>query len=75
MPKLMARAPEPEFEAYNSSRRSESFLAATLDLCEENAASIALFDTPIFMGFYSISKFEQLAHEVLQLILRGITRQ
>ncbi len=37
--------------------------------------SIALFDTPIFMGFYSIDKFEHLANEVLQLILRGIKRR
>lgn len=33
----MARAPEPEFEAYTSARRSESILAASLDLCEESA--------------------------------------
>ena len=37
--------------------------------------SIALFDTPIFMGFYSIDKFEQLANEVFDLIIRGISRQ
>ena len=34
--------------------------------------SIALFDTPVFMGFYPLETFERLAQEVFNLILKGI---
>ena len=37
--------------------------------------AIALFDTPIFMGFYSLDKFEQLAEQILTLILQSIERR
>lgn len=34
--------------------------------------SIALFDTPVFMGFYPLETFETLANEVFNLIIKGI---
>ncbi len=37
--------------------------------------SIILFDTPVFIGFYSLEKFEELANEVIDLILNGLTKR
>lgn len=38
-------------------------------------SSIALFDTPVFIGFYSLEKYEELANEVVDLILNGIRKR
>ncbi len=37
--------------------------------------SIALFDTPVFMGFYPLETFEVLANEVFKLIIKGIEQR
>ena len=36
--------------------------------------AIALFDTPVFIGFYSIQRYEVLANEVIDLLLAGLKK-
>lgn len=38
-------------------------------------STIALFDTPVFIGFYSLEQYEAMANEVLDLIFHGLIKR